>query len=53
MLLLRPDLDSSQDLMKVSQGIFYKKPKTDEVIDFLLNRVGRLTFLPVQTRATI
>ena len=27
LLVLRPDLDSSQDLMKVSQGIFQKNQK--------------------------
>jgi hypothetical protein len=31
---LRPDLDSSQDSRKVSQGIFKKNnPKIDEVIE--------------------
>jgi hypothetical protein len=33
LLVLRPDLDSSQDLRKVSQGIFAKNPKIDEVIE--------------------
>jgi hypothetical protein len=28
---LRSDLDSSQDSKKVSQGIFQKNPKIDEV----------------------
>ena len=31
--VLRPDLDSSQDSRKVSQGIFQKNPKIDEVIE--------------------
>jgi hypothetical protein len=34
LLVLRPDLDSSQDSMKVSQGISPKKPKIDEVIEW-------------------
>jgi hypothetical protein len=33
LLVLRPDLDSSQDSRKVSQGIFQKNPKTDDVIE--------------------
>jgi hypothetical protein len=33
LLVLRPDLDSSQDSRKVSQGIFQKNPKIDEVIE--------------------
>jgi hypothetical protein len=33
MLVLRLDLDSSQDSRKVSQGIFSKNPKIDEVIE--------------------
>ena len=48
LLVLRPDLDSSQNLMKVSQRIFQKKTKNDEVIYSeysLINRVGKL--LPV------
>ena len=33
LLVLRPDLDSSQDSRKVSQGIFQKKTKIGEVIE--------------------
>jgi hypothetical protein len=33
MLVLRPELDSSQYSRKVSQGIFQKNPKIDEVIE--------------------
>jgi hypothetical protein len=34
MLVLRPDLDSSQDSRKVSKGIFSKKnPKIDKFIE--------------------
>jgi hypothetical protein len=33
LLVLRPDLDSSQDSRKVGQGIFPKNPKTDKVIE--------------------
>jgi hypothetical protein len=33
LLVLRPDLDSSQDSRKVSQGIFKKKSEIDEVIE--------------------
>ena len=33
LLVLRPDLDSSQDLVKASQGIFHNKTKNDEVIE--------------------
>jgi hypothetical protein len=33
MLVLRPDLDSSQDSRKVSRGIFRKKSEIDEVIE--------------------
>ena len=33
LLVLIPDLDSSQDLVKASQGIFQKKIKNDEVIE--------------------
>jgi hypothetical protein len=32
LLVLRPDLDSTQDSRKVSQGIFQKKIKIGEVI---------------------
>ena len=32
-LVLRPDLDSSQDSRKVSRGIFQKKTKNHEVIE--------------------
>jgi hypothetical protein len=34
LLVLRPDLDSSQDLVKARQGIFQKKTKIDEVIEW-------------------
>jgi hypothetical protein len=34
LLVLRPDLDSSHDLVKASPGIFSKKkPRIDEVIE--------------------
>jgi hypothetical protein len=33
LLVLRPDLDSSQDSRKVSQGIFQKTSKIDKVIE--------------------
>ena len=33
LLLLRPDLDSSQDSRKVNQKQFHKKPQNDEVIE--------------------
>ena len=39
-LVLIPDLDSSQDSRKVSQGIFTKNPKIDEVTQ------GRAVTLP-------
>jgi hypothetical protein len=39
---LRPDLDSSQDSRKVSQGIFRKNPEIDEVTGMVTGRGGKI-----------